>query len=109
MYYDINKEIYCLKESGLFTMEQIRVINYAIFIPEIDVKIIINPFISSEYMTIYVELMKCGINVRPFINEEYHLTEDGQRKLLTLYERVKKSKNENLLGNQTNKKMIRRN
>lgn len=73
--YNINDRISELRKSGLFTIEQIRVIEYASFIPEIDVDLIINPTIPSEYMSMYVKLMIKGIGVTKYIKNNWRLIE----------------------------------
>ena len=73
--YNINDRISELRKSGLFTLEQIRVIEYASFIPEIDVDLIINPTIPSEYMSMYVKLMIKGIDVTKYIKNNWRLIE----------------------------------
>ena len=78
MYNNINQTLKNIRNSGLFEIEQIRVIEFAIFRPEINVetlKLIINPTIPSEYMSMYVSLMIKGIDVRKYIKRNWELME----------------------------------
>ena len=76
--YNINEALDNIRKSGLFEMEQIGVIEFAIYRPEISVeavKLIINPTIPSKYMSMYVRLMIKGIDVRKYIKRNWELIE----------------------------------
>lgn len=76
MYNNINKTLNNIKKSGLFEIEQLGVIEYAIYRPELSIesiKLIINPAIPSQYMSMYVRLMIKGIDVRKYIKKNWEL------------------------------------
>ena len=76
--YNINEALDNIRKSGLFEMEQIGVIEFAIYRPEIsveEVKLILNPTIPSKYMSMYVRLMIKGINVKKYIERNWELKE----------------------------------
>ena len=76
--YNINETLDRIKKSGLFKMEQLGVIEFAIYRPEIsveEVKLILNPTIPSKYMSMYVRLMIKGINVKRYIERNWELKE----------------------------------
>lgn len=78
MYNNINKVLENIKKSGLFEIEQLGVIEYAIYRPELsieNIKLIINPNIPSEYMSMYVRLMIHGIDVRKYVKKNWELIE----------------------------------
>ena len=71
-YITINNKINELKNSGLFDQKQLDAIKYASYIPNVDEKILINPNISSEYMTMYTNLAKKGIDIKKYIDNNWH-------------------------------------
>lgn len=76
MYNNINRTLDNIKKSGLFEIEQLGVIEYAIYRPELSIesiKLIINPAIPSQYMSMYVRLMIRGIDVRKYIKKNWEL------------------------------------
>ncbi len=68
MKYDLDKKIEDIKRSEAYTLEQIRTIKYAMGIIGIDEDLIMDPNIPSDYMDMYIRLMKKGIDVRKYIN-----------------------------------------
>lgn len=71
----LDERLDIIKKSGLFTLEQIRVINYAMGVIGINEKLIINPLIPSEYMSMYIRLMQIGIDITKYININWQLEE----------------------------------
>lgn len=104
MKYDINNKLENIKKSGLFTIDQIGVIEYAIYIPGINIDLILNPTIPSEYMSMYIRLMLKGIDVTKYIKRNWELIEipvvDLEKTIL--------SENKNVID-KPKQKVIRRN
>ena len=72
---NIDTKLELLKRNGNFSMEQIRVIKYAMGIIGINENLIINPEIPSEYMSMYIRLMIQGIDVTKYIKNNWKLIE----------------------------------
>ena len=75
MKYDIDTKLEIIKRSGQFSMEQMRVIKYAMCLIGINEDLIINPDIPSEYMSMYIRLMQVGIDITKYIKKNWELQE----------------------------------
>lgn len=75
MKYDIDTKLEIIKKSGQFSMEQMRVIKYAMCIIGINEDLIINPDIPSEYMSMYIRLMQVGIDITKYLKKNWELME----------------------------------
>lgn len=75
MKYDIDTKLEIIKRSGQFSMEQMRVIKYAMCLIGINEDLIINPDIPSEYMSMYIRLMQVGIDTTKYIKKNWELQE----------------------------------
>ena len=75
MKYNINTKLEMIKRDGNFSLEQLRVIKYAMGIIGINENLIINPEIPSEYMSMYIRLMQVGIDTTKYIKKNWELQE----------------------------------
>lgn len=71
----LEKDLNEIKKSGLYSLEQRRIIEYAMGIVGINEKLIINPLIPSEYMSMYIRLMQIGIDITKYVNINWKLEE----------------------------------
>lgn len=102
---NIDTKLELLKRNGNFSMEQIRVIKYAMGIIGINENLIINPEIPSEYMSMYIRLMIQGIDITKYIKNNWKLIE------IPVYDLEKAiiAENKDLILKQNKPKQKRRN
>lgn len=67
----INDALNKLKKSGLYSLEQMSALEYAIFLPNVNFELLLNPSISADYMVVYAKLMSNGIDVTKYIENHW--------------------------------------
>ena len=79
--YDLKKKLDAIINNNSYSLEQKRSIKYAMGIVGVNEDLIMDPNIPSDYMDLYVSLMKKGIDVTKYIMEQWHLKDSEPKDL----------------------------
>lgn len=71
-YTTVSKKMEQLKSTGKYNEKQLEVINYAMFRPDLDTSLLLDPSIGSEYMSMYISLLTKKIPVEHYIEQNFH-------------------------------------
>lgn len=83
-----NKRIEQLKNSGMYSEQQIMALKEAFTVIGENIYYLTDSSIPADYITKYAFLISNGISVDSFVIKEFHLTEEGKEEIDNLYNNI---------------------